>query len=121
LRYDKGVELSCQIPPELDNYQIPPLTLQLLLENAVKHNVTSRSQPLQIVIMTTDDKRLVIKNNLQRKKDKPVSHRIGLENIALKYELLQEGEIIVKEEDGYFIVSIPLIHPSVSKRTQINN
>jgi two-component system, LytTR family, sensor kinase len=117
LRYNKGVELTCQIPPEFNNYQIPPLTLQLLLENAVKHNITSRNQPLQIVIMATDDKRLVIKNNLQRKMDKPVSHRIGLENIALKYELLKQGEIIVKEEEGYFMVSIPLIQPSVTKRT----
>ena len=115
LRYDKGVELTCQVQPEFDNYLLPPLTLQLLLENAVKHNITSKNQPLHIIIMTTENRRLVIKNNLQRKKDKPVSHRIGLENIALKYQLLQQEEIIVKEEEGYFIVSIPLIHPTANK------
>ena len=115
LRYDEGVELACDIPSGFENYQIPPLTLQLLLENAVKHNITSRNQPLQIMIMVTEDGRLVIKNNLQRKMKKPVSHRIGLENIAIKYELMQQGEIIVKEENGYFIVSIPLIHPSANR------
>jgi two-component system, LytTR family, sensor kinase len=110
LRYGKGIELTCQIPPHYDNYQLPPLTLQLLVENAVKHNITSRSQPLQIEITVTGDERLIIKNNLQRKANKPVSHQIGLKNIALKYELMQQGEIIVKEEQGYFIVSLPLFH-----------
>ena len=115
LRYDKGIELTCQIPEQYNNYQLPPLTLQLLVENAVKHNITSRNQPLQIEITVTENERLVIKNNLQRKVEKPVSHKIGLNNIAVKYQLMQQEEIIVKEEHGYFIVSLPLIHPSANR------
>ena len=94
---------------------MPPLTLQLLIENAVKHNITSRDQPLRIEIGVTENGRLVIKNNLQRKADKPFSHKIGLNNIAVKYQLIQQEEIIVKEEHGYFIVSLPLIHPSANR------
>src|SRR5215204_2699326 len=115
LRYNKGIELTCQIPAEYDNYQLPPLTLQLLVENAVKHNITSRDQPLQIEIVVTENGRLIIKNKLQRKAVKPLSHKIGLNNIAVKYQLMQQEEIIVKEEDGCFIVSLPLIHPSANR------
>jgi two-component system, LytTR family, sensor kinase len=115
LRYDKGVELTCQIPAQYDHYQLPPLTLQLLVENAVKHNITSRDQPLQIEIIVTEHGRLIIKNNLQRKANKPLSHKIGLNNIAVKYQLMQQEEVIVKEEHGYFTVSLPLIHPSANR------
>ena len=69
----------------------------------------------QIEITVTENERLVIKNNLQRKVEKPVSHKIGLNNIAVKYQLMQQEEIIVKEEHGYFIVSLPLIHPSANR------
>jgi two-component system, LytTR family, sensor kinase len=116
LRYNKGVELTCKIPSQYDHYQLPPLTLQLLVENAVKHNITSRDRPLQIEIEVTENGRLIIKNNLQRKGDKPFSHKIGLNNIAVKYQLMQQEEVIVKEELGYFMVSLPLIHPSANRR-----
>ena len=115
LRYDKGIELTWEIPAQYENYQLPPLTLQLLIENAVKHNITSRDQPLRIEIVVSENGRLVIKNNLQRKADKPFSHKIGLNNIAVKYQLMQQEEIIVKEEHGYFMVSLPLIHPSANR------
>jgi LytS/YehU family sensor histidine kinase len=113
LRYDKGVELSCQIPAQYNHHQLPPLTLQLLVENAVKHNITSRDKPLQIEISIAGNERLMIKNNLQRKANKPISHKIGLNNIAAKYQLMQQEEVIVKEEGGYFMVSLPLIPASL--------
>jgi len=115
LRYNKGIELHCEIPAKYEDYQLPPLTLQLLVENAVKHNTTSKDRPLRIEITVTDSERLVVKNNLQRKKDKPLSHKIGLNNIAVKYQLMQQDAVIVKEENGFFIVSLPLIHPSANR------
>ncbi|OQP60456.1 hypothetical protein A3860_33590 [Niastella vici] len=115
LRYNKGVELTCEIPSQYDQYQLPPLTLQLLVENAVKHNITSRDRPLHIEISVNENGWLIIKNNLQRKVDRPVSHKIGLKNIAVKYQLMQQEEIIIAEEHGYFIVSLPLIHPSANR------
>jgi two-component system LytT family sensor kinase len=89
LRYDKGVELTIQIPAPYNDFQLPPLTLQLLVENAIKHNITSKSQPLRIEIGVTEQGRLFVKNNLQKKAHKPVSHQIGLNNIAVKYQLMQ--------------------------------
>jgi len=115
LRFNKGIELSLQTNPKYEDYLLPPLSLQLLVENAVKHNTTSKDQPLQIFIEVTDMGRLTVKNNLQRKKEKPVSHKIGLSNISEKYRLMQQDEVVIKEESGYFLVSLPLIHPSVNK------
>lgn len=115
LRFSKGVELVIQISPHYEDYLLPPLTLQLLVENAVKHNITSKHQPLKIEILTTDNRILIVKNNLQKKKEKPVSTKIGLNNIAVKYRLMEQEDIATKEEDGFFIVSLPLISPSRNK------
>ena len=112
LRYSKGIELTWPATTNYNEYQLPPLTLQLLVENAVKHNTTSKDKPLQIEILITDNARLIVKNNLQKKTTKPLSHKIGLSNIAARYQLMEQGEIIAKEENGCFIVSLPLIAPS---------
>jgi LytS/YehU family sensor histidine kinase len=94
-----------------NDYLLPPLTLQLLVENAVKHNTTSKENPLRIEMLVTDDAQLTVKNALQKRTTKPLSHKIGLSNIAAKYQIMQQGEITVKEEDGSFMVSLPLIAP----------
>jgi two-component system, LytTR family, sensor kinase len=99
------------VAEQYNGHLLPPLTLQLLVENAVKHNVTSRQRPLNINISTTENGQLLVKNNLQKKTTKVESHKIGLDNIAVKYRLLQQGEVTAKETDGSFIVTIPLIHP----------
>ena len=115
LRFNNGIELSLQTNPKYEEYLLPPLSLQLLVENAVKHNITSKQQPLHIFIEVSDAGKLIIKNTLQPKRDKPVSHKIGLSNISEKYRLMQQDEVVVSEESGYFIVSLPLIHPKVDK------
>ena len=116
LRYNQSVDLSIQTHSKYNEFLLPPLTLQLLVENAVKHNVTSKEQPLQISILVTDEARLIVKNNLQKKATKPVSHKIGLSNISEKYRLMQQDEVIIKEEQYQFIVSLPLIHPSLDRK-----
>ena len=65
LRYNQSVDLSIQTNSKYNEFLLPPLTLQFLVENAVKHNVTSKEQPLQISILVTDEARLIVKNNLQ--------------------------------------------------------
>jgi sensor histidine kinase YesM len=107
-RYGESLQLHINIEELYLVYQLPPLTLQILVENAVKHNAMRKDQPLQIQIGTREG-RLVVTNNLQRKYRQVSSNRIGLSNIAKKYKLLKQEDIMVKEDEREFAVIIPLI------------
>ena len=108
-RYGSNLRLEEEIDPAYRRYMLPPLTLQLLMENVVKHNVIMPQQPLYIRLNTTVDGRLVVSNNLQRRPIKVPSSRIGLANIASKYSLLGQGEIDIDENPQRFSVSLPLL------------
>lgn len=108
-RHGDAVQLNLQIDKEYNVYMLPSLTLQLLVENVVKHNAISKSKPVVIDIFTTAGKKLVVSNNLQRKTVKVPSNKVGLENIRSKYELLQENGFQVIEDAKNFTVVLPLI------------
>ncbi len=108
-RYGTGFELLIRIDPGFRTYQLPPLTLQLLVENAVKHNVVLANKPLTITIQTDELANLHVQNNIQKKKQGVVSNGVGLTNILAKYELLGQPRPFVHETDCQFIVALPLI------------
>ena len=109
-RYGDGFNLQMEIDPEAMEKQIPSLCLQLLVENAVKHNVVSRHNPIRIVIKTTDDGYLTVENNLNKKIRKSIeSTGIGLSNIREKYRLLNHSDVTVTDTGEYFRVAIPMI------------
>ena len=109
-RYGDGFKLEMELDPAAMDKQIPSLSLQLLVENAVKHNVVSRSNPIRIVIKTTDDGYLVVENNLNKKTRKSIeSTGIGLSNIREKYRLLNHPNVSITETAEHFRVVIPLI------------
>jgi hypothetical protein len=108
-RYGSNLRLKEEIDPVYRAHMLPPLTLQLLMENVVKHNVIMPQQPLYIRINTTTDGRLVVSNNLQKRSATIPSSRIGLANIATKYSLLGHGEISIDENPQSFSVSLPLL------------
>jgi hypothetical protein len=111
-RYGAGINLTKEIDESLLNYKIPPLTLQLLVENAVKHNVVSADQPLTIQLSTTADGWLDVSNSLLRKPVNRVnSTQKGLLNILSKYQLLGQAAPKVVETDTLFSVTLPLIRP----------
>lgn len=111
-RYGDAVRLTVAVDEAALPLQLPPLTLQLLVENAVKHNVVHRSKPLFIQI-TTQGETLYVRNNLQKKaRHQVLSHGIGLSNIAEKYRLLQGKSISVNEDDESFCISLPLLAPA---------
>jgi len=91
------------------NYLLPALTLQLLVENAVKHNIVSKQHPLVVTIKATPNLNLIVQNNLQKKKTAVQLNGMGLNNIRAKYGLIKQGNISIVETSDEFIVSVPLL------------
>ncbi|MBO0936844.1 histidine kinase [Fibrella sp. HMF5335] len=114
-RHGAGVRVSITVPDTYLSYSLPPLTLQLLVENAVKHNIVLADQPLVIDISTTDEGHLQVRNNLQRKTGQVASNGVGLTNIVAKYQMLTGTSIIVREEDNHFTVLLPLLSNPVTQ------
>ncbi len=107
-RFGNNIEVKIDIPCEKLDKKIVPLSLQILMENAIKHNIVSASRPLKINIFTENGS-LVMDNNLQMKHQVSESTGIGLDNIRNRYKLLSEKEVKVTETGSNFTVSIPLI------------
>lgn len=108
-RYEDGIFMEELVDRDLEECQLPPLTLQLLLENAVKHNVILPQDPLTIHIFSDEHGNLVVRNNLKRKINAVASHKVGLANIREKYRLLGQPPVTIAETDSCFTVCIPLI------------
>lgn len=108
-RHGDAVKLNVQIDKRYNAYLLPSLSLQLLVENVVKHNVLSRNKPLVIDIFTMAGNKLVVNNNLQRRTVKAPSNKVGLENIKAKYTLLKQNGFQVMEDGKNFTVVLPLI------------
>jgi len=116
-RYGTGIELYIDVAPHHKDYLLPPMTLQLLIENAVKHNTFLKDQPLIIRLVTTPEYELIITNNLQPRNAPVASTKVGLSNIAAKYKLLQKTDIKVTETATSFTVILPLIEPTPTVNT----
>ena len=109
-RYGDGVQLNISVTEPQKEFMLPPLTLQLLVENAVKHNVVHKNNPLIIDIISEGETDLVVSNNLQRKNSRLIlSHGVGLKNIAERYNIANAGPITIKEENNQFTVKLPLM------------
>ncbi len=107
-RYGELIRLEMNIPGEYLGSAIPPMTLQMLIENAVKHNVISKEKQLLIRLYVEGD-RLVLENDYQPKRRVEDSTGIGLENISKRYRLLVNKEIIIEQDLGTFRVKLPVI------------
>lgn len=108
-RYQTGLKLDISVDATHEDMLVPPLTLQVLVENAVHYNVIMPDQPLHIRIFTTPGQRLYVANTLQRKNLRVETGGAGLTNLATRYQLLNQGELIIEEQPGWFIVSLPLV------------
>jgi sensor histidine kinase YesM len=104
-----------EIPDMASNPEsrVVPLSLQLLLENAVKHNMVTTSKPLHIKIYE-DNGALVVENNLQPKQIVKKSSGVGLSNIKQRYQLLTDRRVYINEGAGRFAVAIPMLTKQIS-------
>jgi len=108
-RHGEAVQLNIQIDKRYEPYLLPSLSLQLLVENVVKHNVLSKTDPQVIDIFTTAGNKLVVNNNLRRRTAKAPSNKVGLDNIRAKYQLLKQPGFQIMEDEKNFTVVLPLI------------
>jgi ligand-binding sensor domain-containing protein len=107
-RFGDNIRLDILLDEETVKTFIPPMTLQLLIENAVKHNIVSKDKPLNIKVYKENSK-IIIENNLQPKLTPEVSTGIGLENIRKRYRLITRVEPEVEKTADRFKVVLPVI------------
>lgn len=102
-RYEDKLRIDIEIPQDVLNFKIPTFTLQLLLENCVKHNIVSKEKPLHIKIYDSGAKRITIENNLQQRINTEEESGIGLQNLIKRYDLLgvSDGVQIFSDETVY--------------------
>ncbi len=108
IRFGEALEVEV-IANEMVDGNVIPLSLQALVENAIKHNEISKANPLKIVIAISDEHELIVENNLQPKKTVEPSSKTGLANLAGRYEFLTGKKVEIVKNGNYFRVSLPLI------------
>jgi len=113
-RFQDSLLVSISVPEDCQEHMVPPFVLQLLVENAVKHNIVSSDNPLEISI-GMDGERLVVWNKLQRKSSSEASEQTGLLNLMERYRLLKKDHLLdILEENGGFVVALPLVKAPVT-------
>lgn len=108
IRFRENLQVEKEVSAEALRQHITPLSLQMLIENAIKHNVASRENPLKIVIKDAEGY-LIVENNILEKTILEKSTRVGLQNITNRYSLLTDKKVEITREDERFIVKIPLL------------
>jgi Histidine kinase len=109
IRFGGNFIFDNQLATNTNGFKIAPLTLQMLVENALKHNEISKLHPLSITVFL-EDNCIVVRNNLQLKTNQNDSTGIGLSNIKARYGFLSSQTVSISEADGFFTVKIPLIN-----------
>lgn len=109
-RFGEHLQLHINLSEELlDSGKVPPLSLQLLIENAIKHNAVSKETPLTVEVFEAGDNAITVKNNINVKMTPEISTGIGLQNIINRYKILSTEKVLIYYDKDYFSITIPLI------------
>jgi len=108
IRFQDHLKVAIDLPKKSD-IMVPPLSLQMLMENAIKHNEVSQENPLEITLYLENDEYLVMRNSLQQKNQPIESSGIGLENIKARYEFLTDKLVQILRDQGQFEVKLPVL------------
>lgn len=108
VRFRDQMKMTIQTPADIGRWMIPPLAIQMLVENAIKHNKASEKQPLILEIFSENEQ--VIVRNTRRPNPRPAhSHGSGLENLRSRYGYLTDRQVVLHQEENIFEVRLPLI------------
>lgn len=110
IRHQQNIVLKINVKESTMQLAIPPITLQLLIENAIKHNKHSKNNPLHITISDETNGFLCIENNIQKINFNQDSFGLGLENISQRYVILSNRKPVFEEDENTFRVKIPLLN-----------
>ena len=113
MRFENSITFEIPENIENDEAKVVPLSLQLLLENCIKHNLVSETKPLHIKI-SIENGALVVSNNLQKKDVLSGRKGVGLENIVNRYGILTNRKVLVEENENEFKISIPILTKQIS-------
>lgn len=113
IRFRDNLQVINEISSESYIMQVAPLSIQMLVENALKHNIFSKEKPLYIYLKQENDGYLSVENYIQPKSIFNTSTKVGLENIRNRYHLLSEKQVEIIKENGMFKVRIPLLKPNL--------
>ncbi len=108
-RFADALVIDLDIREQPHEQYIIPASLQMLIENAIKHNVVSRQRPLRIRVHSNGDHLLEVSNNLQSKQTKEASTGIGLQNIIKRYQLVSRRPVEIENNGQSFTVRLPLL------------
>lgn len=109
-RYGNKMQIAVQVQRNYLQHQLPPMALQILIENAVKHNIVSHSKPLHIQVFTNETAGLVVENNLQKRSNPEASTGLGLQNLNQRCKYLSNRHLVIQQTSTRFSVTIPLMH-----------
>lgn len=108
-RFPEALKFDIRIDAHAGRLHIIPVAIQMIIENAIKHNIASRSKPLCISLESNEMGILSIKNNLQPRHSIESSTQIGLKNIQKRYELVSGRDVIITSNDAVYEVQLPLL------------
>lgn len=119
VRHKNSLKITTEINLKANNFVIPTLSLQMLTENALKHNYYSKEHPLFISIKNIDNTKIIVENTLRIRKDEQESTKMGLENIKKRFSFYTFEKVEIIQEDTTFRVTLPLLKKEVIQRTPI--
>jgi hypothetical protein len=112
MRFGTNLTIEFNVSDSYKNHRLPPLVIQTLIENSVKHNEISKRYPLNVLILTSVNESLVVSNTIRKKLSLEPGTGIGLANLTKQYELLCGKEIHISKSDNEFRVEVPLLKPN---------
>ncbi len=119
-RFAESLQTTIHVEENVRQFYIIPMAMQMLVENAVKHNIVSKNRPLHIRIYLENDQLLVVQNNLQRKNVEDIdSTQHGLSNITQRYLFLGYKTLDIQESKEFFTVKLPIIKLNLMKKKAI--
>ena len=108
-RHEEGIIIENKVNLKKTRYFVPTLALQMLIENAIKHNTFSVDQPLIIKIFNEGEDYLIVKNEIRKKDAMVSSTKVGLENICKRYNIHSEKQVVVHQNNSFFTVKLPIL------------